>query len=77
MDDFRFTTELDDQNRISVPDDLARKIPPHTKLDVRLHVEPSPRMHKSNGALDYYMEHGIDMPGILPFDRNSLYSDTI
>jgi hypothetical protein len=74
MDDFRFTTELDDENRIRVPDDVARKIPAHSSVTVQLEVPvKSPR--KSNGALEYYMEHGVNMSGILPFDRDALYTD--
>jgi hypothetical protein len=75
MDDFRFTTELDEQNRISVPDDLARKIPPHSSVEVQLHIATHKHLGVSTGALQYYMDHPIDMPGVLPFDRDALYSD--
>jgi hypothetical protein len=75
MDDFRFTTELDEQNRISVPVDVARYIPPHARVDVRLHLESRKDHGKNTGALQYYMEHPIDMPGVLPFDRDALYTD--
>ncbi|MFI5201622.1 MAG: hypothetical protein ACHQNE_04500 [Candidatus Kapaibacterium sp.] len=75
MNELHFTTEIDEQDRISVPAEVARKIPPHTPVDVQLHISTRKRLGKSNGALQYYMEHPIDMPGILPFDRNALYSD--
>ena len=74
MHDVQFVTQLDDQNRIPVPAALARKIPPHARVSVQLRVE-SKNGRRTNGALDYYMEHGIDMPGILLFDRDALYSD--
>ncbi len=77
MNALHFVTELDELNRISVPAEVARKIPPHTPLDVELHVADRKHLGKSNGALRYYMEHGIDMPGILPFHRDALYDDNV
>jgi hypothetical protein len=75
MDDFRFTTELDEQNRISVPVDVARNIPPHSSVEVQLHLATNKRLGVNTGALQYYMDHPIDMPGVLPFDRDALYTD--
>jgi hypothetical protein len=75
MHELQFTSELDEQNRIPVPPNLARRIPPHANISVRLQLEPAARRGKSNGALKYYMEHPIAMPGILPFNRDDLYSD--
>jgi hypothetical protein len=74
MDDFQFTTHLDEHNRIAVPVEVARRIPPHASVSVHVYVQDR-NIRKGNGALKYYMEHPIEMPGILPFDRDSLYSD--
>jgi|GEM_PF-5126774 hypothetical protein len=73
--ELQFRTELDEQNRISVPADVARKIPPHTRVDVLLHLATHKHHGKNTGALQYYMEHPIDMPGVLPFNRDELYTD--
>ena len=77
MDDFRFTSELDDENRIRVAAEVAQNIPAHVAVDVSLHIARPQYKGKNTGAFQYYMEHGIDMPDILPFNRDALYSDDI
>jgi hypothetical protein len=74
MHELQFTSELDEQNRIPVPADLALRVPHHATISVRLKFESPAHREKSNGALKYYMEHPIAMPGILPFNRDNLYS---
>ena len=76
MHELQFTSELDEQNRIPVPADLARRIPHYASISVRLKLETPIDLQRSNGALKYYMEHPIAMPGILPFNRDDLYSDS-
>ena len=70
MLDFRFEAEVDEESRIVIPPEMARDIPPHTRIRVAVHI---PR--GSNGALSHYMQHPLKMPGVLPFDRDEIYRD--
>ncbi|HET6402888.1 MAG TPA: hypothetical protein VFH95_16005 [Candidatus Kapabacteria bacterium] len=77
MNELHFTTELDEQNRISVPAEVAREIPPDSTIEVRINIQSPKRLGRNTGALEYYMQHPLEIPGILPFDRDSLYDRSI